>query len=147
MQMKNYPELYTRIWKMVKTIPKGHVATYGQIARLCDLGRQARLVGYALHNLKSNSGVPWHRVVNSKGTISFPKHTDAYKLQKKLLEKEGVVFIRSNLRRVTAKLDRVSGTSQTSYSGKGEKIDLSKYGVGALAISSPASGIRKSKIP
>ncbi|MFZ1082268.1 MAG: MGMT family protein, partial [Candidatus Kryptoniota bacterium] len=107
---------------MVKTIPKGRVASYGQIARLCDLGRQARLVGYALHNLKPNSRVPWHRVVNSKGTISFPKHTGAYKLQKTLLEKEGIVF-------------------------KGGKIDLSKYGVAALAVSSPAARMLKSKIP
>ncbi|MGO9482714.1 MAG: MGMT family protein [Candidatus Kryptoniota bacterium] len=103
--MKNYPELYKGIWEMVRMIPKGHVATYGEIARLCGLEGQARLVGYALYNLKPNSGVPWHRVVNSKGTISFPEHSGAYHRQKKLLEKEGVVF-------------------------KGKKIDLSEHGLG-----------------
>lgn len=101
--MKNYPDLYLRIWKAVKMVRKGQVATYGQIARLCDLRGHARLVGYALHNLPPDSGVPWHRIVNSKGMISLPQHTGGYERQKKLLEQEGIVF-------------------------KNEKIDLSKYG-------------------
>lgn len=105
--MKNYPDLYLRIWKTVKTIPKGRVATYGQIARLCDLRGHARLVGYALHNLPDNSNVPWHRVINSQGKISLPKHTHAYMRQRKLLEKEGILF-------------------------KGDKIDLEKNGIGAV---------------
>ncbi len=101
--MKNYPDLYLRIWKIVRTIPKGRVATYGQVAQLCDLRGHARLVGYALHNLPDHSDVPWHRVVNSKGTISLRRNTGGYERQKRLLESEGISF-------------------------KGEKIDLSKYG-------------------
>ncbi len=95
--------LYEIIYEIVRKIPKGKVATYGQIARLCGLRGHARLVGYALHNLKPNSGIPWHRVINSKGMISLPKDSGAYDRQKYLLEKEGVIFRR-------------------------DKLDLSKYG-------------------
>ncbi len=104
--MKNYPELYLRIWKAVKGVQKGRVATYGQIADICDLRGHARLVGYALHNLPPDSGVPWHRIINSKGMISLPRHTGGYERQKRLLEQEGIVF------------------------GNG-KIDLAKYGAGS----------------
>jgi methylated-DNA-protein-cysteine methyltransferase-like protein len=77
---------------MVRQIPRGRVATYGDIARLSSLVGQARQVGYALHALPSNSNVPWHRVINSRGKISLPKANGHYKVQKQLLEKEGVVF-------------------------------------------------------
>jgi len=97
--------LYEIIYKMVKKIPKGKVATYGQIARFCGFPEHVRLVGYALHHLKPDSGVPWHRVVNSRGTISLRKHTGAHERQKRLLEREGVKF-------------------------KDDIIDLSKYGFG-----------------
>lgn len=106
--MKNYPELYLKIWEAVKGVRKGHVATYGQIAQICGLRGHARLVGYALHNLPANSGVPWHRVISSKGTISLPAHTGGYYRQKKLLEAEGIIF-------------------------NNGKIDLMKYGAGSRA--------------
>jgi methylated-DNA-protein-cysteine methyltransferase-like protein len=83
---------YQAIWEMVRQIPRGKVATYGDIARLSSLVGQARQVGYALHALPSNSGVPWHRVINSRGKISLPKANGHYRVQKRLLEKEGVVF-------------------------------------------------------
>jgi methylated-DNA-protein-cysteine methyltransferase-like protein len=83
---------YQAVWEMVRQIPKGRVATYGDIARLSSLVGQARQVGYALHALPSNSNVPWHRVINSQGKISLPKANAHYKVQKQLLEKEGVVF-------------------------------------------------------
>jgi methylated-DNA-protein-cysteine methyltransferase related protein len=76
----------------VKQIPKGKVATYGEVAKLSGLPGQQRLVGYALHNLPSNSKVPWQRVINAQGKISLPKRTGGYRRQRKLLEKEGVVF-------------------------------------------------------
>lgn len=91
--MKNYPELYLTIWKAVRGVRKGRVATYGQIARICGHRGHARLVGYALHNLPPNSGVPWHRIINSKGMISLRAHTGGHEMQKKLLEAEGVVFV------------------------------------------------------
>ncbi len=95
--MKNYPEVYLRIWKAVKMVGKGRVATYGQIASLCNLKGHARLVGYALHNLPKNSGVPWHRIVNSKGMISLPEQTGGYERQRVLLEREGIQLINGRI--------------------------------------------------
>jgi methylated-DNA-protein-cysteine methyltransferase-like protein len=71
-------------------IPRGRVATYGQIARIAGLRGQARLVGYALHALPVGSEVPWHRVLNGKGELST-RGLSAER-QRKLLEQEGVKF-------------------------------------------------------
>ena len=86
--------LYSVIYRTVKRIPKGRVATYGQIARLAGLPGQARLVGYALHSLRNDRdpSVPWHRVINARGESSLPG-LDA-ELQRRLLKTEGVVFDR-----------------------------------------------------
>lgn len=88
---------YLRIWKTVARIPRGKVATYGQIARLCGLAGQARLVGYALHSLPSGIDIPWHRVVNAQGRISFPAGSTAYFRQKEMLEIEGIVFVKDRI--------------------------------------------------
>ncbi|MCB0303789.1 MAG: methylated-DNA--[protein]-cysteine S-methyltransferase [Calditrichaeota bacterium] len=85
-------EKYRRIWATVARIPYGKVATYGQIARLAGLGGHARMVGYALHATPEAIEIPWHRVINARGTISLPKETGHYDLQKSLLEAEGVEF-------------------------------------------------------
>jgi methylated-DNA-protein-cysteine methyltransferase related protein len=79
-----------RIHKVVARIPRGRVATYGQIARLAGLGRQARLVGYAMHALPAGTRVPWQRVINAQGAISLPGKSAIR--QRKLLEREGVRF-------------------------------------------------------
>lgn len=81
-----------RIYAVVNRIPKGQVATYGQVARLAGLGGHARQVGYALHALPSGSKVPWHRVINARGQISLRSEHNAEYLQKVLLEREGVQF-------------------------------------------------------
>lgn len=83
---------YARIWTVVKKIPRGRVATYGQIATLAGLDGHARQVGYALHNLPERSDVPWHRVINAKGEISPRTAGDSHELQRMLLEAEGVEF-------------------------------------------------------
>ncbi len=75
---------------MVRRIPRGRVATYGQIAELAGLEGHARQVGYALHNLPERSTVPWHRVINAKGEISPRSAGDSHELQRLLLEAEGV---------------------------------------------------------
>jgi methylated-DNA-protein-cysteine methyltransferase-like protein len=62
---------YQRIYAVVARIPKGRVASYGQVAALAGLPRQARLVGYALNVLPADSDLPWHRVVNAEGRISL----------------------------------------------------------------------------
>jgi methylated-DNA-protein-cysteine methyltransferase-like protein len=81
------------VLEAVRAIPRGRVATYGQIALFADLGGQARRVGYVLSALPAGSGVPWHRVVNSEGRIS-PRSGDRSVeiLQRRLLEREGVRF-------------------------------------------------------
>jgi methylated-DNA-protein-cysteine methyltransferase-like protein len=61
---------YERIYAVVRRIPRGRVASYGQVAKLAGLDGRARQVGYALHALKSD-GVPWHRVINAAGKISL----------------------------------------------------------------------------
>ncbi|UPH47094.1 MGMT family protein [Methylophaga pinxianii] len=73
-------------------IPKGKVATYGQIARVCGYPRHARYVGTILKQLPEESELPWHRVINAKGEIAFPLGSVGYQRQKKLLQKEGIGF-------------------------------------------------------
>ncbi len=80
-----------RIIAAVKRIPRGRVSTYGAIADVAGLPRRARLVGTVLKQTTAR-GVPWFRVINAAGRISFPAGSDAYRLQKKKLEAEGIVF-------------------------------------------------------
>lgn len=82
---------YQRIYRIVRRIPKGRVATYGQIAHLAGLPRSARQVGYALRALPDD-GVPWHRVINAHGGISRRAQAEFVHIQRKLLESEGVAF-------------------------------------------------------
>jgi O-6-methylguanine DNA methyltransferase len=84
--------LYSRIYEIVNRIPRGKVATYGQIARLAGMPGHARQIGYALHGLPAGSEVPWHRVINRNGQISLRANLPATSLQRALLESEGVVF-------------------------------------------------------
>jgi methylated-DNA-protein-cysteine methyltransferase-like protein len=85
---------YRRIYGVVVRIPRGRVATYGQVAVLAGLPRQARLVGYALNVLSPGTRVPWHRVVNAKGQVSLRSSgLDHESLQTQLLEREGVKFV------------------------------------------------------
>jgi methylated-DNA-protein-cysteine methyltransferase-like protein len=85
------PSSYDKIYTVVKKIPHGRVATYGQIARLIGIPRHARQVGYALNALNDNH-VPWHRVINAKGEISRRSNPDYENLQRILLEEEGIIF-------------------------------------------------------
>ena len=61
-----------RIYEVVSRIPKGKVATYGQVATLAGMRGHARQVGYALHDLREGSNVPWHRVINARGEFMVP---------------------------------------------------------------------------
>jgi Predicted methylated DNA-protein cysteine methyltransferase len=81
-----------RIYAIVKRIPRGRVATYGQVATLAGLDGHARQAGYALHDLPDGSNIPWHRVINAKGEISPRSAGDSHELQRMLLEAEGVEF-------------------------------------------------------
>ena len=85
-------ETYTRIWAVVRRIPRGRVATYGQVAELAGFPRHARAVGYALHALQEGSRVPWQRVINARGDVSPRAEAGWEHVQRELLEDEGVEF-------------------------------------------------------
>ena len=95
---------HERIYAVVARIPRGKVASYGQVAALAGLPRHARQVGYAMQSLPDGSRLPWQRVVNSKGEVSRRALSFNEPKQRFLLEKEGVRF------------------------GKGGRIDLERYG-------------------
>ncbi len=90
--MKTHDDTYSRIYAVVRKIPRGRVATYGQVATLAGLAGHARQVGYALHALPASTTVPWHRVINAQGMISLRATPGHEPLQRVLLEAEGVVF-------------------------------------------------------
>jgi methylated-DNA-protein-cysteine methyltransferase-like protein len=87
-------DAYARIYAVVARVPRGRVATYGQVAALAGLPRHARLVGYALNHLPSGGDVPWHRVVNAKGRVSPRSNALGHEeLQAQLLRREGVKLV------------------------------------------------------
>jgi methylated-DNA-protein-cysteine methyltransferase-like protein len=98
--MRPYPprglknnHLYERIYDVVRQIPSGKVATYGQIAKIVDRCT-ARMVGYAMAALPPNTDVPWQRVINYRGEISIQSRGDGSLRQRRLLQAEGVKFDR-----------------------------------------------------
>jgi methylated-DNA-protein-cysteine methyltransferase related protein len=85
------------ICAVIRRIPKGWVATYGQVAAMAGLPRRSRLVGHVLAQLDPATEIPWHRVVNAKGEVSYSlsrNGSDAF--QQRLLEQEGVEFDERN---------------------------------------------------
>ena len=93
--------VYNIIRETILQIPRGMVSTYGEIAKYSGFIGRARMVGYALRNSPPGMKLPWHRVVNAQGKISF-RRSRHYAMQKKLLVNEGITF-------------------------KGEKIDMKKH--------------------
>ncbi len=88
---------YKEVWKVVSEIPPGHVLTYGEVARLSGLPTAARRVSQALRRAPRGLRVPWHRVINSQGKISFPEDSSGWKSQKDRLEGEGVIFLKGKI--------------------------------------------------
>jgi len=88
--VKRGPSNYQAIYSVVRRIPRGRVASYGQVAAVAGLTNAARQVGYALHALPAGSAVPWHRVLNAQGVISLRDHHAL--TQRMLLMREGVAF-------------------------------------------------------
>jgi methylated-DNA-protein-cysteine methyltransferase-like protein len=99
---KNSAGFFRRVAEVIKKIPRGKVATYGQIAVLAGNPRAARQVAWVLHSASDKEKLPWQRVINRAGTISLPRY-GGYELQKALLVKEGVKF------------------------GAGDRIDLARF--------------------
>ena len=84
---------YPKIYDVVKLIPYGKVATYGQVADLAGLIGKPRVVGYALFRVTKDTDIPWHRVINAKGEVSRSSLRDGNDdLQQLLLKEEGIVF-------------------------------------------------------
>lgn len=83
--------LEQRIKEIIKSIPEGRVATYGQIAAFAGNPLAARQVVRVLHACSATDKLPWQRVINSKGTISLPPGR-GYEMQKALLKREGIEF-------------------------------------------------------
>lgn len=91
--------LFESVYEMVRRVPEGFVASYGQIAGLCEHPHAARTVGWALHGLPDEladpanpAAVPWWRIINASGRISLRVWGLASGRQRALLEDEGVVF-------------------------------------------------------
>lgn len=92
---------YQQIWQTVQAIPKGYVASYGQIADLAGLPGRSRLVGRALKSTNNNTWrgqpIPWYRVVNSQGKISLPVASEEYQKQVTMLQEEQVVVLNGRI--------------------------------------------------
>jgi methylated-DNA-protein-cysteine methyltransferase-like protein len=100
---KNASDPFVRIVKvLIRKIPKGRVATYGQIAAYAGNPLGARQVVRVLHASSEKDRLPWHRVINRLGKISLPPG-QGYEIQKAFLQKEGIKF------------------------GQGDIIDLKRY--------------------
>lgn len=82
-----------RIIAAVKKIPRGRVCPYGVVAEVAGLPRRARLVGTVLRQTPASKGLPWFRVINASGRISFPQGSDSYDRQRQQLEAEGIDFV------------------------------------------------------
>jgi len=82
---------YPRIWNVVAAIPRGRVASYGQVAELAGIGRGARMVGWALGQAPDRAALPWHRVLNAQGKISIPAGSRSRAEQIRRLTGEGIV--------------------------------------------------------
>lgn len=93
MEQRDEPTKDQKIWQVVIAIPAGKVASYGQVAEMAGLGRQARYIGRALGKLPPGHSVPWYRVIRSDGQIAFPQGSDIYQEQVARLEAEGVEVI------------------------------------------------------
>lgn len=84
--------VFERIYEVVKQIPTGRVATYGQVAMLAGNPRWARVVGYALHNNPDPEKIPCYRVVNREGRVATGFAFGGGQTQRELLEKDGIIF-------------------------------------------------------
>lgn len=89
---------YQKIWNTVTLIPRGKVASYGQVADLAGLPNRARLVGKCLKCIPENKLVPWYRVLRSTGQIAFPSGSEQAKKQRDLLMSEGVLVLNNRVK-------------------------------------------------
>ena len=86
------------LYQFIAAIPSGNVATYGQLARLAGRPNSARWVGRTLKLLPKDSSLPWHRVINAQGKISFPEGSEPWLVQKDKLADEGILLHNGRIR-------------------------------------------------
>lgn len=91
--MEQEKNTFEKIYEVVKQIPKGNVATYGQVAALAGNRRWARVVGYALHANPSPDEIPCYRVVNREGRLSEAFAFGGRNRQQELLEQDGIEVV------------------------------------------------------
>jgi len=96
-QSSDFDNWVKTVWQVVKGIPRGHVLTYGEVARLAGMSRAARRVSQAMRRAPRGMKLPWHRVINAQGKISIPQDSPSHQRQKELLEREGVVFLNGKI--------------------------------------------------
>jgi methylated-DNA-protein-cysteine methyltransferase-like protein len=102
--MKTSDSIRHIILQQLSSIPKGKICTYGDLAKLAGYPSHARFVGSVLRHLPKDSQLPWHRVINRQGRISFAEDSEAYKLQRSRLEDEGVVFLNGRVKLATYRI-------------------------------------------
>jgi methylated-DNA-protein-cysteine methyltransferase-like protein len=109
---------FERVYAVVRRIPRGRVATYGQVAALAGVPRGARAVGWALGGVgRREASVPWHRVVGANGRISLDGRASGL-VQRKRLRAEGVRFV-------------------------GARVDMGRHGLLSSGYSAPTRGSRR----
>ena len=89
---------YLKIWRTALQIPRGKVASYGQVADLAGLPRRARLVGKAMGFAPKEMNIPWYRILRVNGQIAFPKGSELALKQTELLQGEGVAVLNSRVK-------------------------------------------------
>ena len=104
------PNFFQRVYQVVRMVPAGQIATYGQIAEIVSHRRAARTVGWALNGLPEGSDVPWQRVINARGEISLGERGNATAIQRALLEGHGVglytLIVAMQIAELAASLDK-----------------------------------------
>ncbi|MEM0952904.1 MAG: MGMT family protein [Pseudomonadota bacterium] len=88
-------ERLQRLWQTISAIPKGRVCSYGEVAQLAGIPNGARQTAWALRQLPSDTGIPWHRVINAQGKVAMPEGSQGWTEQRRRLRAEGVTFSRT----------------------------------------------------
>lgn len=91
-------EFLDAVFCILGQIPKGKVTTYGKIAKLAHYPTQSRQVGKLLSTLPKDTELPWHRVINAQGRISFPENSEKFQQQKSKLEAEGITLLNNKIK-------------------------------------------------
>jgi len=96
LEIEDDPSLQA-IWEVIARVPRGKVATYGEVARAAGLPGRARLAGYALRHMPDGMKLPWHRILGAGGKIVFPPRSRHHREQARLLRSEGVEVTRGRV--------------------------------------------------